>query len=241
MDNPWAAGSSCRTQSEHTGDDWGSRYSGSKMTEGVIQPLWVRPAKRDRRKRGSTTSHHMRGIHQRSNELSRMTWRNDRDYRCSRDQRRHGEETGHRWMIATTCGSFLTTPFVLVKAGRSAVAGALESRHTTLNTKPGTFDDQDAPAYAQALHRAQRQHLPLSVTGAETEIAVIPVLPGIVRGDTGTVPVCTTSGPYRNRFGLTWYEIYRCPTLHHQRTNHAKTLTIASPVCSNALRNISLA
>ena len=99
VDNPWAAGSSCRTQSEHTGDDWGSRYSGSKMTEGVIQPLWVRPAKRDRRKRGSTTSHHMRGIHQRSNELSRMTWRNDRDYRCSRDQRRHGEETGHRWMI----------------------------------------------------------------------------------------------------------------------------------------------
>jgi len=37
VDNPWAAGSSCRTQSEHTGD-WGSRYSGSKMTEGVIQP-----------------------------------------------------------------------------------------------------------------------------------------------------------------------------------------------------------
>ena len=165
VDNPWAAGSSCRTQSEHTGD-WGSRYSGSKMTEGVIQPLWVRPAKRDRRKRGSTTSHHMRGIHQRSNELSRMTWRNDRDYRCSRDQRRHGEETGYRWMIATSCGSFLTVPFVLAKAGRFAFAGAPESGHITLNTdKTGTCSLRSRPGACPARHRRSRQHLPVASRG----------------------------------------------------------------------------
>ena len=130
----------------------------------------MRPAKRDRRKGGSTT-HHRRGIHRRSNELSRTTWRNDRDYRCSRDQRRHGEETGYRWMIATSCGSFLTVPFVLAKEGRFAFAGAPESGHITLNTdKTGTCSLRSRPGACPARHRRSRQHLPVASRGPKLKL-----------------------------------------------------------------------
>ena len=94
-------------------------------------------------------------------------------------------------MIATTCGSFLTVPFVLAKAGHFAFAGAPESGHITLNTdKAGTGSLRSRPGACPARHRRSRQHLPVSVTGAETEIDTPP-------GVRFQIPKWYSSPPYR--------------------------------------------